>query len=235
MIHRRGRRGGSEHGALVSSHTQNMSSVEFHDAASKLSTTLRGVSGSLPAGKVSLRDLLELIGEQGMLLVCVFLALPFLLPVSIPGISTVFGLAIILIGVGVTLNRVPWLPRRILDRPLSTAPIKQAFDKGARFVTRFERMVRPRWLFLTTVAGNVVHGLALVLAGVLLMFPLGLVPFSNTLPAVAILFLSLGMLERDGLLIVAGYLMNVATICYFGALAMGALLAGQGMLSLIGA
>ena len=61
-----------------------------------------------------------------------------------------------------------------------------------------------------------------------------LVPFSNTLPAVAILFLSLGMLERDGLLIVAGYLMNVATIFYFGALAIGAVLAGQGMLSLIG-
>ena len=212
-----------------------MASVEFHNAASKLSTTLLGVSGSLPAGKVSLRDLLELIGEQGMLLVCVFLTLPFLLPVSIPVVSTVFGLAIILIGVGVTLNRVPWLPRRILDRPLSTAPIKQAFDKGARFVTRFERMVRPRWLFLTrTVAGHIVHGLALVLAGVLLMFPLGLVPFSNTLPAVAILFLSLGMLERDGLLIVAGYLMNVATIFYFGALAIGAVLAGQGMLSLIG-
>lgn len=49
--------------------------------------------------------------------------------------------------------------------------------------------MRPRWLFLTrTVAGHIVHGLALVLAGVLLMFPLGLVPFSNTLPAVAILF-----------------------------------------------
>jgi hypothetical protein len=42
-----------------------VASVEFHDAASKLSTTLLGVSMSLPAGKVSLRDLLELIGEQG--------------------------------------------------------------------------------------------------------------------------------------------------------------------------
>jgi hypothetical protein len=33
-------------------------------------------------GTASLRDLLELIGEQGMVLVCVFLTLPFLLPVS---------------------------------------------------------------------------------------------------------------------------------------------------------
>lgn len=215
--------------------TTGGSGVEFHDAERKLSATLLGVSGSLPAGKVSLRDLLELIGEQGMLLMCVFLTLPFLLPVSIPGVSTVFGLAIILIGVGVTFNRVPWLPRRILDRPLSTVLLKQAFEKGAHFVARFERLVRPRWLLLTqSVAVNIVHGLALVLAGVLLMFPLGLVPFSNTLPAVAILFLALGMLERDGLLIAGGYLMNLATIFYFGTLAVGAVLAGQGMLSLIG-
>jgi hypothetical protein len=113
--------------------------------------------------------------------------------------------------------------------------LKQAFEKGAHFVARFERLVRPRWLVLTqSVAVNIVHGLALVLAGVLLMFPLGQVPFSNTLPAVAILFLALGMLERDGLLIAGGYLMNVATIFYFGTLAVGAVLAGQGMLSLIG-
>jgi hypothetical protein len=189
----------------------------------------------LPAGEVSLRRLLELIGEQGMLLACVFLALPFLLPVSIPGVSTVFGLAIILIGAGVTLNRVPWLPCLILDRPLPTAPLKHAFEKGAHFVARVEHLVRPRWLLLTqTAAANTAHGLALVLAGVLLMFPLGLVPFSNTLPAIAILLLAVGMVERDGLFIAGGYLMNVVTILYFGMLAIGAALARDGMLSLIG-
>ena len=52
----------------------------------------------------------------------------------------------------------------------------------------------------------------------------------NTLPAIAILLLSLGILERDGVFIVGGYLMNVATIVYFGALAIGAFKAGQGVL-----
>lgn len=215
--------------------TQEVPIVHFHDAQRKLSATLLGVSGALPAGKVSLRDVLALVGEQGMLLVSVFLTLPFLLPVSIPGVSTVFGLAIVLIGIGVTLNRVPWLPRRILDRPLSAAPLKQAFEKGAHFVARFERLMRPRWLFLTQGGtANILHGMALVLAGVLLSFPLGLVPFSNTLPAVGILFLATGMLERDGLLIIAGYLMMLATLTYFGALALGAVLAGHSILNLFG-
>jgi hypothetical protein len=212
-----------------------MSSVEFHDTGGRLSRALVSVAASLPPASVSLRELLERIGEQGLLLVCVFLTLPFLLPVSIPGVSTVFGLAIILIGVGVTFNRVPWLPRRILDRPLSTPHLKRAFERGARIVARFERLVRPRWLLLTrTAAANFVHGLAIILAGVLLIFPLGLVPFSNTLPGLAILFLSLGLLERDGVFIVLGYAMNLATIVYFGLLALSALLAGQSLLNLIG-
>jgi hypothetical protein len=212
-----------------------MSGVQFRDSDRRLSATLIDVSERLPSGSASLRDLIALSGEQGLLLLCALLALPFLLPVSVPGVSTVFGAAIILIGIGVTLNRVPWLPRRILDRPLPTTQIKSVFGRGARLVARLEHLIRPRWLVLTRGATiNGLHGSALILAGVLLIAPLGLIPFSNTLPGFAILFLALGMLERDGAFIVAGYLMNLATIIYFGVLAVGVAMAGHGILGLIG-
>jgi hypothetical protein len=212
-----------------------MSGVQFRDSDRRLSATLIDVSERLPSGSASLRDLIALSGEQGLLLLCALLALPFLLPVSVPGVSTVFGAAIILIGIGVTLNRVPWLPRRILDRPLPTTQIKSVFGRGARLVARLEHLIRPRWLVLTRGATiNGLHGSALILAGVLLIAPLGLIPFSNTLPGFAILFLALGMLERDGAFIVAGYLMNLATIIYFSVLAVGVAMAGHGILGLIG-
>jgi hypothetical protein len=212
-----------------------MPGIEFRDTPGRLSGTLARVSASLPAGSVSLGDLLALLGEQGLLLVCVFLSLPFMLPVSVPGVSTVFGLGIILIAIGITLNRVPWLPRRILTRPLPTPALQQAFARGERIVARVERLVRPRWLPVTaSAAGNVVHGLALVLAGGLLIMPLGLVPFSNTLPALAVMLLALGLLERDGVFVALGYLMNLATIVYFTVLAVTTLLAGQSLLRLMG-
>ncbi len=47
------------------------------------------------------------------------------------------------------------------------------------------------------------------------------VPFSNTMPALAVLFLSVGLLQRDGLCILYGHLVNLATIVYFTALVMG--------------
>jgi hypothetical protein len=206
----------------------------LHDSSGRLSKVLLDVIANLRSETVTLRELLALIGEQGMLLACALLSLPFLIPVSIPGVSTVFGLAIILLGVSVTLNRVPWLPKRILDRPLPTAPLQKVFQAQARLVARAERLIRPRLTALTaTKALNLVHGLALLLAGLLLMAPLGLVPFSNTLPALAVLFLALGILERDGYFILAGYLMNVATIVYFAALAIGAYKAGQGLFGFI--
>jgi hypothetical protein len=74
----------------------------------------------------------------------------------------------------------------------------------------------------------------LILGGVLLMFPLGLVPFSNTLPAFAILFLCIGMSQRDGWFVVAGYAATLATIVYFSVLAWLAIVAGRGIASMIG-
>ena len=211
-----------------------MTGARFEDSERKLSVTLREVSAALPEGAVSLRHLLESIGEQGMLLLCALLTLPFMIPVSIPGVSTVFGFAILSIGIGVTINRVPWLPRQILDRPLSTDSLRQAFDKSMGVVGRVERLVRPRWSWLTrSSAARFAHGLALILAALLLMLPFGLVPFSNTLPALAALLLALGLVERDGVFIAAGHLMNVATIVYFGTLIAGAVVAGQGILGLM--
>jgi len=53
------------------------------------------------------------------------------------------------------------------------------------------------------------------------MAPFGLIPFSNTLPAIAILFFAIGLLQRDGICILLGHLVNFATIVYFTLLIVG--------------
>lgn len=212
-----------------------MGSVQFQDTEKQLAETLTEISQSLPKPHVTLRELLARIGEQGLLLCCVFLTLPFLLPISIPGVSTVFGIVIILIGIGVTLNRVPWLPRRLMERQLPTENLAHALERGAQFISRIQRFIRPRLgSFTDGRIVNRVNGTAVIIGGILLLFPLSLIPFSNTLPALAILLLALGILQRDGLFIIAGHIMNVVTTLYFAALAVGALLAGQGLMSILG-
>ena len=213
----------------------SVTSVPLHDTEGKLSATLRSVSATLSTPTVSLRQILETIGEQGLLLVCAVLTLPFLIPVSIPGVSTVFGLAIVLLAVAITLNRVPWLPRRILDRQLEAPALRRTFDRASAIVARVERLVKPRLDFVSATRGlRVIHGCGLIVGGLLLMVPFGFVPFSNTLPGIAILLLALGLLELDGVLLIAGHLMNVATVVYFATLVVGAIAAGRGLAGLIG-
>jgi hypothetical protein len=209
--------------------------IEFQDTSTSLSETLRTLINGIKGQSVTLRELMDAVGEQGLLLICAVASLPFLIPVSIPGVSTVFGAAIILISLAIMANRLPWLPKKILDRQLDTKKLVPALEKGVNIVSRLDRFLKPRLSALTTGRlVNRVNGLAITFAGVLLMFPLGLVPFSNTLPGIAILLLSTGMMQRDGLIVLGGYIFNVITVVYFGALAYAAFSAGQGLASLFG-
>ncbi|OAE37557.1 exopolysaccharide biosynthesis protein [Agrobacterium tumefaciens] len=208
----------------------------FSDTSEKLSTTLEKLIGKLRGQTITLRELMEAIGEQGLLLICAIASLPFLIPVSIPGVSTVFGAAIILVSLAITLNRLPWLPKKILDRQMETAKLIPALQKGVSIVSKLDGFIRPRLPALTTGAiANRINGLALMTAGVLLMMPLGFIPFSNTLPGVAILLFSAGMIQRDGVTVLGGYLFLGLTTVYFAALAYAAFWAGQGLSSSIGA
>ena len=81
---------------------------------------------------MTLRELVALLGEQGLLVFCGVLAAPFLLPVTVPGMSTVLGLPMLLIGFAVMLSRVPWLPERLLNRSLPATTVRKRARRSAR-------------------------------------------------------------------------------------------------------
>ena len=202
--------------------------IGFKDTDRKTSELLEDIIQSIRGEHITLRDLLAMMGESGLLLLCAFLSLPFLFPVSIPGVSTVFGAGIVLISAAITFNRLPWLPGKVADRRLDSGKLRPVLERGVTFLRKFDRFFKPRLTGLTTGAVmNRVNGLVLMGAGVLLMAPLGLIPFSNTLPGVAILLLAAGVSQRDGLVVLAGYGMVLLTIVYFAALAFLAYSAGQ--------
>lgn len=184
-----------------------------------LSEVLGDMARSVPAEGLTLRELLERLGERGLLLLAMVLTIPFLLPVSIPGTSTPFGLVIALIGVGIITNRPPWLPDRLMRRRLTADNVVPVLERGARLCARVEKLIHPR-LFLLTHPATLgrINGVLLVLSALLLMVPLPL-PFSNTLPAYGVLFLAAGSLERDGYVVMAGYLMVGLSIAYLSAVA----------------
>ena len=180
-----------------------------------LSHMLTGLIDEIHGDTITLRELLERSGRQGMLLICALSTLPFLIPVSIPGVSTVFGAAIVLLASALFLNRLPWLPQRILNKPLDAHKLVPVLRKGAGLVSKIDRWVKERWLHLTSAAMLRLNSAAVVFGGLLLMAPLGPIPLSNTAPAVGILLLTIGLLQRDGLFVLLGYLGLVLSVLYF--------------------
>ncbi|ESQ78194.1 exopolysaccharide biosynthesis protein [Asticcacaulis sp. YBE204] len=191
-----------------------------------LTHTLRRIEGE----HTTLRELIEIMGEQGLLLLCVLLCLPFMIPVSIPGISIPFSGAIALVAVAIIFNRLPWLPQKILDREIHTEKLVPVLQKGVGIVSKIDRFVKPRLLALTTgILSNRVNGLVLLWAAIVMMLPLGIIPFSNTLPALAILLTAVGMIQRDGVFILVGQAFAIAGTAYVVAILYGAFAAGQGV------
>ncbi len=195
------------------------------------SSMLYDLSRSLPARGLTLRELLDCLRERGLLAMCMVMTVPFLLPMSIPGSSTPFGLAIALIGLGVVVDRAPSLPRRIMDRSIAAEHLFPLLQKGAWLFGKIERWTYPRLPALACGKTMVrINALVMVFSAVMLMFPLPL-PLSNTLPAYGVLFLAAGNLERDGFLVILGYLMVFLAVIYFGLLT---LLGTAGLRTLFG-
>ena len=71
---------------------------------------------------------------------------------------------------------------------------------------QLEKFVRPRLAFLYAGPGMLrLIGLGIVIAGLGLMLPLP-IPFSNNIPAWAVVLLAIGMMEKDGLCVLLGHL-----------------------------
>lgn len=196
-----------------------MSGIRFRNPEVRMSAALASAEAAVKDPAVTLRELLGMLGEQGLLVFCGVLAAPFLLPLTVPGMSTVLGLPMLLIGFAVMLSRVPWLPERLLSRSLPAPTVRSVLGRVRGWAERFEHLVRPRLLGLT--GGRVVNfanGALVIAAVLLLMAPIPLVPFVNSLPAFAIILLCFGMAERDGAVILFGYLMTVVSAVYVGGL-----------------
>ncbi|MCC2959140.1 exopolysaccharide biosynthesis protein [Massilia sp. IC2-278] len=193
-----------------------------------LSLRIRTLIRSLPRTGITLSELVHRVGNDGLLILAALLTLVFLIPISIPGVSTVFGAAILLIGMARLLRRELWIPERIAHKTIATRKLRPMLRKALPLLHRLERVSRPNriaWLVANGPAERM-NNASLILGAVLLMMPFGLIPFSNTFPAVALLFFAIGLLQRDGVCVLLGYVANVLTIAYF------ALLIGGGGLAL---
>jgi hypothetical protein len=156
-------------------------------------------------GHKRLGDLVEVFGKRSFAIAFVLLlALPAL-PLPTGGVTHVFEVIAVLLALQLMVGRDEiWLPRRLCARELGG---DAKFLNGLiRVIRRVERFSRPRLTFLFGHRlSNFVFGLV-VAAGSIAAFVAP--PFTglDTLPALGVVLISLGVLLEDFYVVIAGLL-----------------------------
>jgi hypothetical protein len=157
--------------------------------------------------------LTDLVDEKSFAVVLLMLLFIPALPAPTGGVTHVFELIAALVALQMIIGRQQlWLPKWVVRRELSAART----DKAIRFIVRrirwFERFTRPRGARLlgTRPAVSVLGVIALVFIVGAFVAP----PFSglDTLPALGVVIISLGIIFDDALIVGAGCLVGVAGI-----------------------
>lgn len=191
-------------------------------APPRLSEELARLRIAVGERAVTLGEIIGVLGLRAYLVLLVLLALPFVTPVPLPFLSTPFGLAIAGIALRLAQGRPPRLSARLRAKVVPRGFVGRVLAVAAGLIRFLERNLRPRLAAVVAVGLPIrIHAIAMLLAACVLLLPL-FVPLTNAFPALAILLIAAGLLERDGLAVLAGHLMLVLGAAYFMLLGEGA-------------
>ena len=183
----------------------------------KLSDILRGIADDPDRERVSIRALFDALGDRAFGALMLVFALPNCLPTP-PGTSAILGAPLIFLTLQLMLGMKPWLPKFIADRSMAREDFSKIIDKANPWLAYAERLLRERLVFMTRrPAENIIGFLCFVMA-IVLTLP---IPLGNMPTALAICLFSFGILERDGVWILAGLAVFVGSLVVAGGVVYG--------------
>src|SRR5580704_9698983 len=164
-------------------------------------------------GEKTLGSLIELLGERGFAILFVLLLGVPALPLPTGGATHVFEIIAMLLALESIAGRTDiWLPERWRRLELAGSKQQRFITALLKVIRRVERLSRPRLRFLFGHrASNIAFGL-LVIAGSTGAFLAP--PFTglDTLPALGVVLLSLGVLLEDFIVVGVGLLVGAAGV-----------------------
>ena len=175
------------------------------------SDVLLALVREFPGERMRLADLIEGLGERSF----GFLLLIFGIACAIapPGFATIFSIPLMLFGLQMLAGfRSAWLPRSISERAFGKADLEKTIQRAVPAMKWVEKICRPRFQFLIGRTGERLLGLLVFILAIVIAAP---GPGTNFPPGVAIAFMSIAIIERDGLLVLAGVLASLVAL-YIG-------------------
>lgn len=179
------------------------------EEAVAISQRLSQLADDAQGEAVTLDWILAQLHERAFGLFLLILALPCCIP-FLYGVPQIVALPLMFVSAQIVLGRqAPWLPKKLGARTVSSESLHGLADRSGPWLRRIEALSHPRLVALTRPPLDRVMGVALVLFSGSILVPL---PLTNTVPGFAVVIVAMGLLQRDGILVLGGAIIGTAWI-----------------------
>lgn len=163
-----------------------------------------------PGDSITLQAITDRFGKRSFGFLLMVFCAPAALPIPALGLAQILALPLLFFSLQMTLARPsPWLPGWIGRRSIQRKKLIAILETLSGWLRKVEYLIKPRLLFVTGHWGEKIIGLFCLACSISVAMPF---PFSNTVPSMGILLMSLGLLERDGLIVKGGMLVGAAGV-----------------------
>jgi hypothetical protein len=175
------------------------------------SAVLRSVVESAPGESISIGEIIDAFGERAFGFVLILFSLPNCVPAP-PGVAGIVGTPVLIFGIQMMLgHKHPWLPGFIKRRSIAVSKFKRLIDIAEPKLQKLESYCKPRLCPLFGPVGDRLVGLFAFLVALSVLIPF---PGTNFPPSIALVIASIAIMEEDGYLLIAGYLLGLAGLAY---------------------
>ena len=192
------------------------------DVSHNVTRLLRRLADDGGDAGLTLHEIRDRLDERAYGLLILLLSIPCLVP-GLYGVPQVVGLIVILLAGQMLVGREePWLPRWFLNLRYKGAWLKAMADFAESKLGWIDRLSRPRLRRFADGPGEKLAAVFMILATLTIVMPL-----TNTIPSVALALLSVGLIQRDGLFVLAGCAVTTVWLTILGALGTGLLIGAE--------
>lgn len=150
--------------------------------------------------------LLKSIETGGFALLIFIFALLLVIPTP-PPVATIAGVIIMFFSfqMAIGLNEV-WLPKFMTQKSIQRKTLALIVEKSSVHLYKLERFTRRRLTFMNSVVAERIIGIIIFILAAITLTP---IIFANSVPGMAIILISFGLLNKDGLIVIIGFAIGI--------------------------
>lgn len=171
------------------------------------SEILQDVASGFTEDRITVFAIKDAIKEKGFAIMLLVFSLPLSIPLPVPpGTTTIAALPLLVLSFQAAIGiKSPWLPDFIGQKSLKRTTLAAVVEKSAPFLRKIEKITKPRFSTVAYLLSGKMFGVLVMLCSLSIAVPL---PLTNFIPAIGIVLLSLGLLSKDGAIMLLGILVS---------------------------